>query len=481
MKRFLIRTYGCQMNVHDSEKVANLLHHEGYRVAVDDDQADLLIINTCSIREKAENRLYTDLGLLRNWKAERPGRVLGVAGCVAQQEGDTILRRFPFVDFAFGPHNLRFVPEMASAAEAGRRSVRTDEAADLERFDLPERHPAFEALTPGRSYLTVMEGCDMYCAFCVVPHTRGREISRPADGIVAEARSLAERGVHELTLLGQTVNAYGRHDRRRGQSQAAGTVAFGELLRRLDAIPGISRIRYTSPHPLFFDEELIRAHGELESLCPHIHMPVQSGSDAVLERMRRRYRADDYRRLIEGLRGARPDVAITTDLIAGFPGETDADFADTLALVRDVGFVDSFAFKYSARPHTRAAEFDDPVPPEKAQERLEALQDLQRSLTLAYHRSRVGQETSVLVEGRSRRGAGQISGRDPYHRVVNFTASHESEARLGHFVGLTIVEATPHSLIGTSNPADSGARFPEAVKRDAREADGTVRSAAVEG
>jgi len=479
--RFLIRTYGCQMNVHDSEKVANLLHHAGYRAAAEVDAADLLIINTCSIREKAEHRLYSDLGVLRSWKALRPGRVLGVAGCVAQQEGDALLRRFPFVDFAFGPHNLRLVPEMASAAAEGRRTLHTSELADVARFDLPERHPDYQGASPGRAYLTVMEGCDMFCAFCVVPHTRGREISRPADGIVAEARALAARGVRELTLLGQTVNAYGRHDLRRGHGEAAGTLAFAELLQRLAEVPGIQRIRYTSPHPLFYDEALIRAHAEIESLCPHVHLPVQSGSDAVLERMRRRYRADDYRRLVERLRAARPDLAITTDLIVGFPGESDADFRDTLALVRDVGFVDSFSFKYSPRPNTRAADFPDAVEAREAQARLEQLQDLQRALTLAYHRSRVGQTCEVLVEGASRHGAGQASGRDPHHRVVNFALPRESAARPGELARLSIVEATPHSLIGELDVAESVPEVCSAVKRDARTADGTGRSAAVEG
>ena len=341
------------MNAHDSEKVANLLHHAGYREATHEIDADLLVINTCSIRDKAEQRLYTDLGALRGWKAERPGRLLGVAGCVAQQEGDAILRRFRQVDFVFGTHNLRLVPHMLAAAQRGLRSARTEETASHERFDLPSRHPDFVSATPGRAYLTVMEGCDLFCSFCVVPTTRGREISRAADAILAEARRVVADGARELLLLGQTVNAYGRHDARRGG--AADTLEFHELLRRLDALPGLARLRYVSPHPAFFDEGLVRAHGELASLQPHVHLPVQSGSDRVLERMRRRYTADDYRRLVDRLRAARPDLAVTTDLIVGFPGESDADFEATLALVRAVGFVDSFTFKYSPRPHTRAA------------------------------------------------------------------------------------------------------------------------------
>ncbi len=476
-KRFLIRTYGCQMNVHDTEKVANLLLHAGYAAARGPEDADLLIINTCSIREKAEHRLYSDLGLLAAWKAERPGRVLGVAGCVAQQEGDQILRRFPQVDFAFGTHSLRLVPALVASAVRGRRELRIGETASPERFELPGRHPAYASEMPGRAYVTVMEGCDMFCSFCVVPHTRGREISRAAHPIVEEVESLVEGGVREITLLGQTVNAYGRHDRRRGHAEAAGTLGFAALLRRLDAVPGLERIRYTSPHPLFFDEELIRAHGELAALCPHVHLPVQSGSDAVLARMRRRHTAAGFRGLAERLRRARPDLVLTTDLIVGFPGESQADFEATLALVRDVGFVDSFSFKYSPRPNTPAARFEDAVPDEVAQERLEALQALQRSMTLAYHRARVGGSTDVLVEGPSRHGGGQLAGRDPYHRVVNLAAAADGAAPPGSLVAVRLVEATPHSLIGEPTPAKSAHSPLQRVKTEPGSADELKRSA----
>jgi len=449
------------MNVHDSEKVANLLHHAGLRPAADEDGADVLLVNTCSIREKAENRLYSDLGALRAWKAAAPGRVLGVGGCVAQQEGDAVLRRFPHLDFVFGTHNLRLVPEMLRAAEHGARGCRTEEHDSQERFDLPERHPEYRGSTPGQAFLTVMEGCDMFCSFCIVPRTRGREISRPARAIVAEARNLAANGVREVTLLGQTVNAYGRHDLRRGRSGAIGTCGFADLLREIAGLPGIERIRYTSPHPIFFDAALVRAHAELPELCPHVHLPVQSGSDRVLAAMRRRYCADDLRRLAAALRAARPDLVLTTDLIVGFPGESEDDFEATLALVRDMAFVDAYSFKYSPRPETAAAQLPGAVSAEVAQERLERLQTLQRELTLAAHRARVGDTTRVLVEGRSARArrAGadevlgedapmQLQGRDPYHRVVNFSAPIGQTPREGSFVQLEIVEATPHSLIG---------------------------------
>jgi len=458
---YRIRTYGCQMNVHDSEKVANLLHHAGLRPAEGEDAADVLLVNTCSIREKAEHRLYSDLGALRDWKAAVPGRVLGVGGCVAQQQGDALLRRFPHLDFVFGTHNVRLVVEMLRAALQGVRQCHTEESASPERFLLPERHPKFSGTTPGRAFVTVIEGCDMFCSFCIVPRTRGREISRPARAIVEESRQLAEAGVREITLLGQTVNAYGRHDQRRGQAGAAGTCGFAELLREIARLPGLQRLRYTSPHPIFFDAALVRAHSEVPELCPHVHLPAQSGSDRILAAMRRRYTGSDLRRLAKALRSARPGLALTTDLIVGFPGETEADFRATLELVREVGFVDSYSFKFSPRPGTQAAALGDPVAPEEAQERLERLQTLQRTLTLAAHRARVGETARVLVEGRSARarrsatsndlGEGapiQLQGRDPYHRVVNFSAPSGQAPREGEFVELEIVEATPHSLIG---------------------------------
>ncbi len=451
--RFHVHTYGCQMNVHDSQKVANLLHHEGMEQADDAGDADLLVINTCSIREKAEHRLYSDLGRLREWKRERPGRVLGVGGCVAQQEGDAVLRRFPHLDFVFGTHNLRLVPALVAAARDGTRATRVDETRSLDRFDLPERHPGFESGSPGRAFVTVMEGCDMFCSFCIVPRTRGREISRPANGILDEARALADAGVVELTLLGQTVNAYGRHDVRRGRTETVGTLAFAELLTALDAIPGVSRLRYTSPHPIFFDEALIRAHAELERLCPHVHLPLQSGSDRVLERMRRRYTADDFRRLADRLHAARPDLVLTSDLIVGFPGETEADFEHTLAVVRDVDLVDAYTFKYSPRPGTAAEDLPDSVAPEVAQERLERLQSQVRDQTLAYHRGRVGGTTEVLLLGASRRDTGALSGRDPQHRVVNLAAPPSGDAAPGTLLPVEIVDATPHSLIGLARPS----------------------------
>ena len=455
MESFHIRTYGCQMNVHDSDKLANLLYHSGLEAASTPDQADVLVINTCSIRDKAENQLYSDLGALRSWKEAVPARVIGVGGCVAQQVGDSLLKRFPHLDFVFGTHNLRQVPSMLQAALAGKRASETGESRSLDRFDLPELHPGMQAQGAGRAFVTVMEGCDMFCSFCIVPRTRGREISRPAAKILEEARSLAVSGVREITLLGQTVNAYGRHALRRGRSAESGTMAFADLLAELDAVPGIERIRYTSPHPIFYDAALIRAHADLEHLCPHVHLPLQSGSNAVLEAMRRRYSREDYLDLVRALREAVPGLAITTDLIVGFPGETDSDFSDTLDLVRRVGFVDSYSFKYSPRPETGAIDLPNAVDPSEAQSRLEALQVLQRELTLEHHRSRVGQRVEVLIQGNSRRGEGQLCGRDVHHRLVNLAPDGGGAApiaRAGEIRAVELVEATPHSLIGVLVP-----------------------------
>ena len=466
-RTFFIRTYGCQMNVHDSDKLANLLHHEGLDRSETDEQADILVINTCSIRDKAENQLYSDLGVLKEWKAARHGRLLGVGGCVAQQVGDRILSRFPQVDFVFGTHNLKWVPAMMDSALQGRRRSETEAIKSVERFDLPQPHAAFESSTPGRAFLTVMEGCDMFCSFCIVPTTRGREISRPAESILHEAQKLAENGIREITLLGQTVNAYGRHDLGRGKTEQAGTMAFSELLTQLDAIPGLERIRYTSPHPLFYDPALIAAHGELRALCPHVHLPVQSGSDSILSAMRRRYGRDQYLEIIRGLREAVPSIAVTTDLIVGFPGETEQDFEDTLELMAESKFVDSYSFKYSPRPGTQAIKLPDPVPPEVAQNRLERLQDLQRNLTLAHHRSRVGQRVEVLVDGTSRKGRNELRGRDRHHRLVNLRTGNrtsDSAPQKGELVQVDVIEATPHSLIGEISEAETGL---EVVSRSA--------------
>ncbi|MEE8556982.1 MAG: tRNA (N6-isopentenyl adenosine(37)-C2)-methylthiotransferase MiaB, partial [Myxococcota bacterium] len=421
----------------------NLLLHAGYHPTVELEKAGVVIVHTCSVREKAEQKLYSELGALCSLKAERGDLVVGVGGCVAQQEGAQLVERFPGLDFVFGSQNLRHLPEMLADARGGDPSIRVDfDDEPLARFELPEQHPEYPPASPGRAFVTVMEGCDLFCAFCVVPRTRGREVSRPADAILEEIRGHAERGVVQVTLLGQTVNAYGRPR----PGSVAGECSFPDLIERISEVRGIERIRFTSPHPIFVDAPLIRAYAEVEQLCPHLHLPVQSGSSRVLRAMNRRHDRDAYLRTVEALQRARPGIALTTDLIVGFPGETDEDFEETLSLVLEVGFVDSFSFKYSPRPETPAVRRGLlPVEPELAQRRLEELQALQRRLTLAHHSARVGSRTSVLIEGPSRRGGRQLKGRCPYNRVVNLSPA-ESLAP-GSIVAVQIVEATPHSLV----------------------------------
>ncbi len=432
------------MNQHDAEKITNLLYHEGFRATDEIEAADLVLIHTCSIREKAEQKLYSELGALSPLKDRNSGLIIGVGGCVAQQEGERLLSRFPQLDFVFGPQNIVHLPSMIGAARARKPSLRVDYGRDpQERFELPERHPEYPSPTPGRAFVTVMEGCDLFCSYCVVPRTRGREVSRSSASILEEVRALAERGVIEVTLLGQTVNAYGRP--RPGMT--SGEVPFSDLIRAVAAIPGIQRIRFTSPHPSFMGDDLIACYEELPELCPHLHLPVQSGSSRVLAAMRRRYDREAYVGLVGRLRRARPDIALTTDLIVGFPGETREDFEQTLSLLRELEFVDSFSFKYSPRPETPATRHGlEPIDPEEAQSRLLELQALQRCLTLAAHRRRVGTRAPVLVEGRSRRGGGQLCGRCPHNRIVNFVAP--GPLAPGTLVDVGIHGATPHSLLG---------------------------------
>jgi tRNA-2-methylthio-N6-dimethylallyladenosine synthase len=442
--RFYLRTFGCQMNQHDAEKIANLLHHEGYRPVASAEQAELVLVNTCSVRSKAESKLYTELGVLGRLKRKRPDLILGVGGCVAQQEGGRLLKRFPQLDFVFGPQNLRHLPAMLASARERRSSLHVEYEADrLARFALPGVHPEYRSALANRALVTVMEGCDLFCSFCVVPTTRGREVSRSSTDILDEVRRLADRGVIELTLLGQTVNAYGRPR----PGRAEGEIAFAELIRRVAAVPGIERIRFTSPHPLFMTDELIDCYADVPELCPHLHLPVQSGSSRVLTAMNRRYDRERYLQIARQLRRIRPGLAISTDVIVAFPGETRADFEDTLSLMREVGFIDSFSFKYSPRPGTPAMRRGlEPLDPTLAQERLVELQELQHQLTLRAHRACVGSTLDVLVEGRSHRGGAQQTGRCPGNRVVNFT----SEARIspGVLVPIRITEAQPHCLLG---------------------------------
>jgi len=432
------------MNQHDAQKMANLLHHDGWSRADEAETADLVVIHTCSIREKAEHKLYTELGWLLQRKQTEPDLVVGVGGCVAQQEGEALLRRFPGLDFVFGPQNLVHLPELARAARSRRRGLRVDYRDDPQaRFELPELHPQFASTTPGRAFVTVMEGCDLFCAYCVVPRTRGREVSRASERILAEVRSLAASGVSEVTLLGQTVNAYGRPR----PGMAKGEIGFADLLRRVAEVPGIRRIRFTSPHPSFVSDDLIDAYRDVPQLCPHLHLPVQSGSARVLAAMNRRYDRAEYVDTLSRLRAARPGIAITTDLIVAFPTETRADFAETVSLMREVRFTDSFSFKYSERPGTPAQRHAlGELHPDEAQARLAEVQSLQAELTLAAHRARVGERTEVLVDGHSRRPGATLTGRDPHNRLVNFRA--EIAIARGAYACVDIDGYTPHSLLG---------------------------------
>jgi tRNA-2-methylthio-N6-dimethylallyladenosine synthase len=433
MKKLFVKTYGCQMNAYDSAKMADLLAPLGYARADVPEGADMVILNTCHIREKAAEKVYSELGRLRrlkDQKAKDGGRMLlAVAGCVAQAEGAEIVARAPAVDLVVGPQSYHRLPEMiARAARQNGHALETDFPA-LEKFDsLPA--PAASGVS---SFLTVQEGCDKFCTFCVVPYTRGSEHSRPPQAILTEARQLAEKGAREIVLLGQNVNAYN-----------GGEWSLAKLCDALAGIEGIERIRYTTSHPRDMSDDLIAAHGDNPKLMPYLHLPVQSGSDAVLEAMNRQHKADDYRRLVDRIRGARPDIAMTSDFIVGFPGESDADFEATLQLVRDIGYATAFSFKYSKRPGTPASTMRKQVAEDVKIARLGALQKLLLSQQHAFDDSQIGKTVPVLFE-KSARDAGQLMGRTPYLQPVHVTVD---AARIGRIADVTITRRTANSLHG---------------------------------
>jgi tRNA-2-methylthio-N6-dimethylallyladenosine synthase len=436
-KKLYIKTYGCQMNVYDSARMADVLAPLGYAPAEAAEDADMIILNTCHIREKAAEKVFSELGRLRPLKAERRDRgeslILAVAGCVAQAEGAEILSRAPFVDIVLGPQTYHRLPEMvAQVARAGGHVLDTDFPAEAKFDFLPEA-----STPPGVSaFLSVQEGCDKFCSFCVVPYTRGAEFSRPAAAILAEARRRVAEGAREITLLGQNVNAW------RGDAAGGG---LGALLRELAATDGLKRLRYTTSHPLDVDDALVAAHRDLPQLMPFLHVPVQSGSDRVLSAMNRRHRAADYRRIVERLRRARHDIAFSSDFIVGFPGETAADFAATLDLVRSVGFAQAFSFKYSPRPGTPAATMPDQVPDAVKTERLAELQALLAEQQRQFNAAAIGKELPVLFEKRGRH-PGQLVGRSPYLQAVHAAAS---DALIGAVVPVTVSRVLPNSLAGT--------------------------------
>ncbi|MCA0204963.1 MAG: tRNA (N6-isopentenyl adenosine(37)-C2)-methylthiotransferase MiaB [Proteobacteria bacterium] len=433
-KKLFIKTYGCQMNVYDSERMAEAMGANGYVTTDRAEDADMILLNTCHIREKAAEKVYSELGRLRPLKEANPELKIGIAGCVAQAEGEEILRRAPVVDLVVGPQTYHRLPEMEAAARAGARPVDTDFPEEDKFERLPKGPRASRGPT---AFLTVQEGCDKFCAFCVVPYTRGAEVSRPAERLLREARDLVERGVREITLLGQNVNGY------HGLGPDGTVWSLARLVRELAGIEGLWRIRYTTSHPNDMSDDLIAAHGEVEKLMPYLHLPVQSGSDKVLKAMNRKHRAEDYLRLIERLRGVRPDLALSGDFIVGFPGETEADFEETLALVRAVRYHSAFTFKYSARPGTPAAE--RPVLPDAVLDaRLHRLQALIAEQQRAAQEAMVGREVGVLIE-KPGRLPGQMVGKSDHLHAVHVA---DCAATPGELIRVRITGSAPNSLAG---------------------------------
>jgi tRNA-2-methylthio-N6-dimethylallyladenosine synthase len=446
LRGLYIQTMGCQMNVYDSGRIAALMSSQGYRAVETAEAADLIVVNTCAIREKAEQKAFSLLGRLAEIKRQRPGVVIAAGGCVAQQAGKEILRRSPCVDIVFGTHAVARLPRMVADVTDRRCRIVDVEMGDrYEECDLPAGFGEDGAVS---RFVTIMQGCDNFCTYCVVPFVRGREASRRPEHILAEVRTLVGNGVREVTLLGQNVNSYGRKE---------GLPGFSELLRRVAAVPGLERLRFTTSHPKDLSPELAGAFGELAALCPHLHLPVQSGSDRVLKRMNRRYTREDYLEKVRWLRDARPDINLTTDIIVGFPGETGVDFAETLELVRTVGFGGLFAFVYSDRPGAPAARFAEKVPEAEGRERLQALLALQEAATRRKNEAAVGGVRPVLVEGLGRPAPGgggdrPWTGRTPDNTIVHIPPPEDGpwagRDLTGAVVPVRVETALAHSLQG---------------------------------
>jgi len=424
-KTFKIKSFGCQMNVYDGERMAELLGHEGMTAAGEGEDADLVVLNTCHIREKAAEKAYSDVGRLRREDGSKP--LIALAGCVAQAEGPEAKRRSQLIDIVVGPQAYHRLPQMIAEAMRGMRPVETDMPA-ISKFDAP---PQRRRANPS-SFLTVQEGCDKFCTYCVVPYTRGAEISRPENDILNEARSLVDAGAREIVLLGQNVNAW--------SFEGSGLAG---LIRALAKIDGLERIRYTTSHPADMTDELIAAHREVEKLMPYLHLPVQSGSNRVLKAMNRSHTTETYLRLLEKMRAGRPDIALSGDFIVGFPGETDEDFEATLQIVDDVRYASAYSFKYSARPGTPAAIMEDQIPREIMDERLQRLQERINSHQLAFNRSKIGVNTQILIERKGKHD-GQVIGRSPWLQSVHV----EADAQPGDLVDVTLVAAGPNSMTG---------------------------------
>jgi tRNA-2-methylthio-N6-dimethylallyladenosine synthase len=434
--KLYIQTYGCQMNEYDSDKMADVLREShGLEVTDRAEEADVLLLNTCSVRERPQEKVFSQLGRWRPWKAANPRLIIGVGGCVASQEGEAIVDRAPFVDLVFGPQTLHRLPDMLEQTRRTGKPVVDVSFPEIEKFDrLPE--PRSEGPS---AYVSVMEGCSKYCTFCVVPYTRGEEVSRPFDDVLTEIGQLAAQGVREINLLGQNVNAY------RGSMHDGDTADLALLIRYTAAIDGIDRIRFTTSHPVEFSDSLVEAYSDIPELVSFLHLPVQSGSDRVLAMMKRGHTAWDYKRRIRQLREARPDISLSSDFIVGFPGETDDDFEHTMRLIDEVGFDHSYSFIYSARPGTPAADLPDDVPVQVKQARLQRLQQRIHDNAQRISRQMVGTVQRVLVDRPARKDPSQLSGRTENNRVVNF---HGPRGLIGQFADIRITEALPNSLRG---------------------------------
>ncbi|MEQ1879652.1 MAG: tRNA (N6-isopentenyl adenosine(37)-C2)-methylthiotransferase MiaB [Burkholderiales bacterium] len=434
MKKLYIRTFGCQMNEYDSDKMADVLMSGGeYEQTTDPATADVILFNTCSVRERAQEKVFHDLGRVRPFKQANPNVIIGVGGCVASQEGAAIVKRAPYVDLVFGPQTLHRLPQMIRERKRSGRAQVDISFPEIEKFDhLPP--PRVESCT---AFVSIMEGCSKYCSFCVVPYTRGEEVSRPLDDVMTEVADLADQGVRDVTLLGQNVNAY------RGTLQNGETADFPLLLEYLAEIPGLARLRFTTSHPKEFSQRLIDAYARLPQLTNQVHLPVQSGSDRVLAAMKRGYTAVEYKSIIRRLRALRPDISVTTDFIVGFPGESDADFEETLKLVADVGFDASYSFTYSPRPGTPAAAFADQVPQEIKQARLARLQAILDAGADTIAKAMVGTVQQVLVEGPSRKQPLELVARTSNNWVVNFPGP---QRLVGQIIDVRIVAAMAHTL-----------------------------------
>lgn len=427
-----IKTFGCQMNEHDSEQMLALLEECGYRETKRREEADVILVNTCSVREKPEQKAYSIAGRFQQLKDANPDTIVGIAGCVAQQGGERLLARIPSLDFVLGPGKIHHLPEILRDVEKGSRGVCAVGFEDGSFVNLPLPHT--QQL---RAYVTIMQGCDNFCSYCIVPSVRGRERSRPSDDILAEIESLIAKGTKEVILLGQNVNAYAK--------KTPGELTFPQLLAKIDEIPGLERIRFTTSHPKDLTEELIEAFGKLGHLCEHFHLPFQAGSNAVLGRMRRGHTREAYVAQVKRLRGVAPQISITADVMVGFPGEREEDFSQTLDLIQDVEFDGLYSFKYSPRQGTRAAQWQDDCTPEVKQRRLEILQKLQREITLKKNKGLEGAVKEVLVEGRSRNSPHQLRGRTGCNRIVNFPGE---DALMGKLVLVKINEGLQNSLRG---------------------------------